>query len=147
PVPPLTSKNQLKNKKMWTIFSRKRQYPDLQWMQVHMHSHILPGLDDGCENMEQSVALLRRLEQLGLKTLYFTPHIRHDRYPNTAETIGTAFHRLRQAGMEQLATGYAAEYMVDSAFDQQLARDPRHLLCLPGGHVLIEMSYMEESKL
>src|SRR5690606_23511330 len=132
---------------MWSIFNRKRQYPDLEWMQVDMHSHILPGIDDGCENTEQSEALLRRLEQLGLRKFYFTPHIIHDMYPNTAETIGTAFHALRQEGVEQLAAGYAAEYMVDMAFDQQIANDPRHLLCLPGGHVLIEMSYMEESKL
>src|SRR5690606_4925074 len=132
---------------MWTIFSRKRQYPDLQWMQVDMHSHILPGLDDGCENMEQSLELLYRLEALGLKKFYFTPHIFQELYPNTAETIGQAFHRLRQEGVGQLAVGYAAEYMVDSAFDQLFAHDPQHLLCLPGGQVLIAMSYIEESKL
>ncbi|TYR36833.1 histidinol phosphatase [Sphingobacterium phlebotomi] len=132
---------------MWTIFNRKRQYPDLQWMHVDMHSHILPGIDDGCENTEQSVALLQRLEQLGLTKFHFTPHIIHDMYPNTAETIGGAFHRLHQEGVEQLATGYAAEYMVDTAFDQQFTQDPRNLLCLPGGYVLIEMSYIEESKL
>lgn len=132
---------------MWTIFNRKRQYPDLQWMHVDMHSHILPGIDDGCENAEQSVELLQRLEALGLKQFYFTPHIVQDMHPNTPETIAKAFDRLRQEGMAHLTTGYAAEYMVDTAFDQQFARNPRNLLCLPGGHVLIEMSYIEESKL
>ncbi|MBD1423810.1 tyrosine-protein phosphatase [Sphingobacterium chuzhouense] len=132
---------------MWTIFNRKRQYPDLQWMYADIHSHILPGIDDGCENVEQSVALLQRLEALGLKKFYFTPHIIQDMYPNTSETISNAFDRLRQKGVEQLAAGYAAEYMVDTAFDQHFAVNPRNLLCLPGGHVLIEMSYMEESKL
>jgi len=117
-------------------------------MQVDMHSHLLPGIDDGCENLEQSVALLRRLEQLGLRRFYFTPHIIQDMYPNTAETIGDAYDRLRrEEGMDQLAVGYAAEYMVDSAFDQQLSQSPKGLLCLPGDHVLIEMSYIEESKL
>lgn len=132
---------------MWTIFNRKRQYPDLQWMHTDMHSHILAGIDDGCENVEQSIALLQRLEALGLQKFYFTPHILKDMYPNTPETIGKAFHRLRQEGVEQLAAGYAAEYMVDTAFDQQFTDDPRNLLCLPGGYVLIEMSYIEESKL
>lgn len=132
---------------MWTIFNRKRRYPDLQWMHVDMHSHILPGIDDGCESVEQSVALLQRLEALGLKKFYFTPHIFQELYPNTAETIGYAFHRLRQEGVGQLAAGYAAEYMVDTAFDQQFTRDPHNLLCLPGGHILLEMSYIEESKL
>ncbi|PRD51909.1 histidinol phosphatase [Sphingobacterium gobiense] len=116
-------------------------------MQVDIHSHILPGIDDGCENAAESVALLQRLEALGLAKFYFTPHIFQDVYPNTAETIADAFHRLHQEEVGQLAAGYAAEYMVDTAFDQQLAKEPRHLLCLPGGHVLIEMSYMEESKL
>lgn len=132
---------------MWSIFNRKRQYPDLQWMHVDMHSHILPGIDDGCENVEQSVELLHRLEALGLKKIYFTPHIFQELYPNTAETIGHAYHRLCQEGVEQqLAAGYAAEYMVDTAFDRQFTDDPRSLLCLPGGYVLIEMSYIEESK-
>lgn len=132
---------------MWTIFNRSRQYPDLGWMQIDMHSHLLPGIDDGCESVEQSVALLRRLEQLGLRKFYFTPHILQDMYPNTAETIGNAFDSLRQEeGVEQLMGGYAAEYMVDSAFDQQLSQHPKGLLCLPGDHVLIEMSYLEESR-
>jgi len=132
---------------MWSIFNRKRRYSDLAWMHVDMHSHILPGLDDGCQNASQSQELLERLEALGLKKFYFTPHILQDMYPNTAETIGKAFHSLRQEGVAHLAAGYAAEYMVDSAFDERLSQDPRNLLCLPNGHVLIEMSYMEESKI
>lgn len=133
---------------MWTIFNRKRRYPDLEWMQVDMHSHLLPGLDDGCQNFQQSVEMMHRLEALGLRKFYFTPHIIQDMYPNTTETIHNAFDNLcREEDMAQLAVGYAAEYMVDSAFDQQLSQNPNGLLCLPGDHVLIEMSYMEESKL
>lgn len=134
---------------MWTIFNRKRQFPDLSWMHVDMHSHLLPGLDDGCENATQSVALLERLADLGLQKFYFTPHIIQDMYPNTAASIGDAFHTLRREAenVQHLAAGYAAEYMIDSAFDQQFAKNPRNLLCLPGGHVLIEMSYIEESKM
>src|SRR5690606_34817998 len=83
---------------MWTIFNRKRSYSDLAWMHVDMHSHILPGLDDGCQHASQSQELLERLEALGLKKFYFTPHIMQDMYPNTAETIGKAFYSLRQEG-------------------------------------------------
>ncbi|PRD46858.1 histidinol phosphatase [Sphingobacterium haloxyli] len=116
-------------------------------MHLDMHSHILPGIDDGCENVEESVELLQRLEALGLKKFYFTPHIFQDMYPNNAETIGNTFHGLPQEEVGQLAVGYAAEYMVDTAFDQQFANNPRNLLTLPGEHVLIEISYIEESKL
>src|SRR5690606_22466651 len=116
-------------------------------MQVDMHSHILPGLDDGCENMEHSLELLYRLEAIGLKKFYFTPHIFQELYPNTTATIEQAYHRLHQESVEQLAVGYAAEYMVHSAFDKLFAHDQQHLLCLPGGHVLIEKPYIEESKL
>jgi len=130
---------------MFSIFKRKRQQADLSWMQVDMHSHILPGLDDGCQDVDMSKHLLMRLQELGLSQFYFTPHIFQEMYPNTKETIALAFEQLHaQVGQENM--DFAAEYMVDSAFAQLLQNPEVQLLTLPGKHVLIEMSYIEESK-
>ena len=41
---------------------------------IDMHSHVLPGVDDGSRNMEESLALLSMAEKSGVKTLVATPH-------------------------------------------------------------------------
>jgi len=131
---------------MLSIFNRKRQYTDLSWMQVDMHSHILPGLDDGCRELPESLLLLERLEEMGLSQFYFTPHIFRELYPNSPASIAPAFEQLQSAVNPIAKIGYAAEYMIDSSFDQLLADTSTELLTLPGKHILIEMSYIEESK-
>ena len=40
-----------------------------------MHSHILPGLDDGVKTIEESVAIVKRMLALGVRRFSFTPHI------------------------------------------------------------------------
>lgn len=131
---------------MFSIFNRTRQYTDLRWIQVDMHSHILPGLDDGCQELAQSLILLDRLHAVGLSEFYFTPHIFQELYPNNPATVAQAFEQVQTALPADSAVGYAAEYMVDTAFDQLLAQPDVALLTLPGKHILIEMSYMQESK-
>ncbi|WDF68984.1 histidinol phosphatase [Sphingobacterium oryzagri] len=131
---------------MWHIFSRNRQKNNLTWMGVDMHSHILPGLDDGCKDVEQSTTLLERLAAMGLAKFHFTPHVFQDMYPNTRERIAAAFSRLQLTGAKDLLAGYAAEYMVDLHFDQLLHSEGQSFACLPDKHILIEMSYIQESK-
>ena len=38
------------------------------------HSHILPGVDDGFQKMEDSLAALKKYEELGVKSVWLTPH-------------------------------------------------------------------------
>ena len=111
-----------------------------------MHSHILPGIDDGCKTAEDSLTLLSRLSAVGLSTFYFTPHIFQDMYPNSAETIVPAFQSLQGIAPQAPLAGYAAEYMVDGYFESAIEKEEKPLLTLPGKHVLIEMSYIQESK-
>lgn len=130
---------------MFNIFNKNRSNT-LEWLQVDMHSHILPGIDDGCKTVEDSLNLLQRLSALGLDTFYFTPHIFQDIYPNTPESIARAFGYLQGTDAQALLAGYAAEYMVDGHFDHRLEKEEQPLATLPGKHVLIEMSYIQESK-
>lgn len=130
---------------MWSIFTNKSRIFDLNWMQVDIHSHILPGLDDGCANIEESVGILNRLADLNLKQLYFTPHIFKEMYPNTVLSIENAFSQLLNRGFDDILGGYAAEYMIDSTFEQ-LLQSGEKFLCLPDNLILIEMSYIQEYK-
>uniref|UniRef100_UPI003C2FDD62 CpsB/CapC family capsule biosynthesis tyrosine phosphatase n=1 Tax=Escherichia coli TaxID=562 RepID=UPI003C2FDD62 len=52
-----------------------------------MHSHLLPGIDDGAPDLETSLELIRGMVALGYKKLITTPHIMWDMYQNTREGI------------------------------------------------------------
>ena len=114
-----------------------------------MHSHLLPGLDDGAETVEQSVAMLRELQGLGLRKLVMTPHIMGDFYKNTPEGIRAALSALqtaaKQAGITNVELQCAAEYYLDEWFGRRLDRGDE-LLTFGGTkrYLLIETSYINE---
>ncbi len=108
-----------------------------------MHSHLLPGIDDGAKNMEDSLALIRKLQGLGYKKLYTTPHVMADLYPNTPEIILGKLEELRaalKAAQIDIEIGAAAEYLMDEAFGEKIKKG--NLLTLPGNRVLVEMSFV-----
>lgn len=129
---------------LFTVFSKKSD-TDLSWLGVDIHSHVLPGVDDGSPDAETSVGYLQRLQQLGLYRFYATPHVHRDVHPNTPETIQTALRALRARLPDIAILDAAAEYMVDETF--KALYDQELLLTLPGKHVLIEMSYAAESRI
>jgi protein-tyrosine phosphatase len=67
--------------------SKKNERLNLDWMKVDMHSHLIPGIDDGAQTVEESIELIRMLHGLGLKKLIITPHIMSEFYRNTPEII------------------------------------------------------------
>ena len=83
---------------------------------VDVHSHIVPGVDDGSANMEQSLELIERLVGLGYSGAVLTPHIHSDIYPNSKHTLQPAFDALRARVAErwpQFSLALAAEYFLD----------------------------------
>ncbi len=131
---------------MLNIFRAKRKFQNLEWMQIDMHSHILPSLDDGAATLEDSLQLIQRLSGLGIQKFFFTPHIFEGMYPNTAQSIANAYEKIALSKYAELAGGYAAEYMVDTYF-AGLIQNGEGLITLPNNYVLIEMSYIQESTL
>lgn len=116
---------------------------DLSWLGVDLHSHLLPGLDDGAPDLETSVSLIKGLNELGFYKFVCTPHIFKELYPNSRETILPALASVQEAVKLQsinVEVAAAAEHMVDEHF-----RVVDDLLCLPGNHLLIEMSYLNET--
>jgi len=131
---------------LFTVLNKTRTATNLSWMQVDIHSHILPGIDDGSPNVEASIGFLNRLRALGLTVSFATPHVFKEMYPNDAETIGTALRHLQTATktlLPEFQLDAAAEYMMDTDF-VHLYRGGS-LLTLPGNHVLVEMSYAAEN--
>ena len=114
-----------------------------------MHSHLLPGLDDGAETVEHSLDLLRALRELGFRKLIMTPHIMGDFYKNTPESIRAALEQLRAAaaaaGLGDVELDCAAEYYLDEFLGHKLT-DGTEMLTFGGDkrYLLFETSYMNE---
>jgi tyrosine-protein phosphatase YwqE len=122
---------------------KKKDVPlDLGWLNTDMHSHLLPGIDDGSPDVGTSLILLEGLQDLGYKKLIATPHVLWDLYPNTKEKITEALNELQYAidsegiNMELSA---AAEYYIDEYF-VTLLYNKEPLLTISGNKVLVEFS-------
>lgn len=130
---------------LFTVLNKAKTATNLSWMHVDIHSHVLPGIDDGSPDIETSMGFLRRLHALGLAASYATPHIFGEMYPNNTDTIGTALtglQAIKESQLPEFQLASAAEYMVDENFTTLYQQ--AKLLTLPGKHVLIEMSYAAE---
>lgn len=110
-----------------------------------IHSHVVPGIDDGSPSVERSVELVERMKRWGLEKLIVTPHVTQDTFENTPAIIEEAYGNLRdgltQAGIE-LDMDYSAEYRIDEMFVDQL--NAGTVRRLHGDYLLVENSYIQE---
>lgn len=111
---------------------------------LDVHTHILPGIDDGSRSVEQSIAMLKAEAEAGVNTVMLTPHYLAGRTSPTefAQKRAAAEASLRtalqgQRGMPALFAG------AETAFFEGLSRvDDLQALCLGGGPVmLVEMPF------
>lgn len=118
----------------------------LAWLGCDMHNHVLPGIDDGSQSLEDSIVLIRGLKELGIARCVATPHVMHGVHNNSKATISAACELLKQELAHQdieFEIKYAAEYMLDDQFSPLLSEGK---LCpLQSRHILFEMSYLAES--
>ena len=106
---------------------------DLKLLITDVHSHLLPGVDDGAPDMTTAIALISRLHNLGFQRLVITPHIMSDLYPNTPEILQPRFDELKLEVSKQfpsLQLILAAEYFLDTSFIE-LLENPDKLLTFP----------------
>ena len=113
-----------------------------------VHSHILPGMDDGFRTEALSLQALDLLAQAGVRQVILTPHIYPELYPdNTPENIRHAAEAFNAAAARTgIICRTAGEHMVFPGIEAMFRKDaPGMVLSMPGSHVLIEMSYAYES--
>jgi protein-tyrosine phosphatase len=129
---------------MFSIFKKKPALvTDISWLGVDVHSHILPGIDDGAKTVDESVSYITALNKLGFSKLICTPHIFTEIYPNSSATILPALQKVQDAlqlANVDLQIRAGAEYMIDDSF--KIEKD---LMCLMDKYLLIEMSYLNET--
>ena len=68
---------------------------------IDLHSHLLPGIDDGAPDLATALALAKIAVKDGITHMVCTPHIHPGRYDNTPATIATALAELQQGLVEQ----------------------------------------------
>ncbi len=135
---------------MFSIFKKKPKPIDTSLLEpilTDMHSHVLPGLDDGSPDVETSLELAKGLVELGYKKLICTPHVMSDFYRNTPETINEAAAKLREALTKQninLELEIAAEYYLDEAFLAKI-EEQEQLLSFGDKYILFETPFMNPS--
>jgi len=133
---------------MFSFFKRKPEAPDLSraprdfsFLGTDMHSHLVPGIDDGSPDFETSLEMIRKLKDLGYSKLITTPHSHLEFYDNTADKIRTHFDKLQRFIEDQrlgITLDIASEYYLDSLFPSALL--PAGLLTFGDNYVLIEVS-------
>ena len=129
---------------MFSIFKKRgSNHIDLSDIATDMHSHFIPAIDDGCDNVESSVILIKGLMDLGYTRIVTTPHIISDMYKNDPEIIGEG-HKVLQKGLLahdlDITTRAAAEYYMDEYFESLLLADAP-LLTIKDKMVLVEISF------
>ena len=130
---------------MFRSANKKDQFqgPAFKWLHQDIHSHLLPGIDDGSPDVNTSIELLRSLSDAGIKNFICTPHIIGDMYRNTPVTINNALKLLQQACIDanlDVTLSAAAEYMMDDHF-LSLLRSKQPMLTLYKNYLLTELSY------
>jgi len=120
---------------------------DFSVLKTDIHSHFIPGIDDGSPDMETTISLIKQMQGLGFKKVITTPHVMSDFYKNTSDIILKGLTDIRSElkvkniNMEIEA---AAEYYIDYDFEQKIGKEK--LLTFGDNYILVELSFMEAPK-
>lgn len=110
---------------------------------VDIHSHLLPGIDDGAKDEADSLSLVNTLKGYGFSQFVTTPHVLTGVWNNTRDGIKATEEKhkeyLKLQGVHEPFKA-AAEYLIDDVFLKRIANEP--LLTIKDNYVLVEMSYL-----
>ena len=117
---------------------------DFSVLKTDIHSHLIPGIDDGAQDLEESLDLVCALQELGFSKIITTPHTMSDFYKNTPEIIIKGRKDVQNALDKlniDLEFGAASEYYVD--FDFQKKIEKKEFLTFGSKYILIEFSFID----
>ena len=130
-----------------SLFSKKVVLDpvDLSVLKVDMHSHLIPGIDDGSKSMDDTIGMLVKFKELGYQKIITTPHIMSDYYKNTPEIILGGLEEVRaeikRIGLD-IEIEAAAEYFYDETLVERLEKGT--FLTFGDNYVLVEFSFSSE---
>lgn len=125
---------------MWLFGKRRKLTGYFTEGFVDWHSHILPGVDDGVQTLEESLAILREYERCHVRSVWLTPHVMEE-IPNTTSFLRECFARLQTAYTGSIQLHLGSENMLDTLFETRFEAGD----LLPVGEhrdrLLVETSY------
>lgn len=130
---------------MFNIFKKKPQSDAKLFYHTDMHCHILPGVDHGSQSVEESLDMLRAEIDMGITHVICTSHVTAETFENTPETLTAAYEELKKAVEEEglpVKIYASAEYRIDEYWTKEY--EAGHLLPMPGKHILLENSFVQE---
>lgn len=116
---------------------------NVELISVDMHSHLLPGIDDGAQTLDESLQLIKELVNIGYKHLITTPHTQTEQYKNTPEIIREKLLLVQQAIQKEqipVTIQAASEYLLDDGFMDKLNSD-FEFLTFGKNYILVETSF------
>ena len=117
---------------------------DFSVLKTDIHSHFIPGIDDGSPDMETTISLIKEMQGLGFKKVITTPHVMSDFYKNSSDIILKGLTDIRSELKVQninMEIEAAAEYYIDYDFDQKIGKEK--FLTFGDNYILVELSFME----
>ncbi|MFD2161110.1 tyrosine-protein phosphatase [Paradesertivirga mongoliensis] len=135
---------------LFDLFRKKQQkVPEINFSRIKtdIHSHLIPGIDDGAQNIEESISLIKRMMDFGFTKLLTTPHIMADYYRNTSDSILKGLDQLRDELSQRninIEVNAAAEYYLDETFENKLNKGD--VLTLGDKFLLFELSFINYPK-
>tara|TARA_B110000305_G_scaffold131298_1_gene146686 strand:+ start:354 stop:1106 length:753 start_codon:yes stop_codon:yes gene_type:complete len=131
------------------IFSKKEltiEPINLSFLRNDIHSHLIPGIDDGSPDMETTIILLKKFIDLGYKKVITTPHIMSDYYKNTPEIILSGLDKVNEEIIKNnlhIEIEAAAEYNLEPEFEDLLEKN--NLLTFgTENYLLFELSFFDQ---
>lgn len=130
---------------MFSFFKKKElAIPELG---VDIHSHLIPGVDDGVQSFAESLDLIRKFESLGYKKLITSPHIMSDFYNNKESDLKKIHQSLTDKINENeinVSIELAAEYYLDDHLIDRISDKDEEFLTFGDNYMLFETSFMNE---
>lgn len=126
---------------MFELFTKKE--PNiLKYLNADVHTHLLPGVDDGVRDFETALSCINEMKRNGINKIYITPHFQTHRFKNDEDDIKYRFDELqKQLGeyVSDIELQLAGEYLIDSGFEERLKT--KNLLAINDKYLLVEFSF------
>lgn len=116
---------------------------DLSVLHTDIHSHLIPGIDDGSPDMDTSLALLKELEMLGYKKIITTPHVKTEYFQNDVTKLDDLCERLRRSARFEgikLDIEVGAEHLLDEGVNQRIKNG--QFKTFGDNYLLVELPFM-----
>lgn len=133
----------------WFLKKKEKELDplDFSMLKTDIHSHFIPGIDDGSPDMQTTINLIQEMQKLGFTKVITSPHVMSDFYKNSSEVILKGLADVRaelEAQKVNMKIDVAAEYYIDYDFEKKIGNE--QFLTFGTNYLLVELSFVEAPK-